>query len=130
VPTLGTLNATIDMNGCHYLFTTEEAVGVHILCPATKDIEVTAKILGSFRKCLTIHPQTPTSPVVHYRNGTDPATGKMDVEIESTVEGITYEKVGSCAFGTTEANDAHYVGRITVTGDGPSGPVDVTHSLF
>lgn len=123
--------AKVDTNECHYLFTTIEEVGVHILCPEGKQIEVTAEILGSFRKCLDIHAQTPTEPVVHYRNKTNPITEKMDVEIESTVHGITYERTGLCQGEVNEANDAHYIGRVTVTGDDSEGnPVGVTHSLF
>lgn len=127
IGSLGTLNATIDMNGCHYLFTI--GTEVHILCPEGKQIEVTATILGTPRKCLDIHAQTPTSPVVHYINATNAATGKMDVEVESTVEGITYEKTGSCAFGTIEGNDANYKGKVTITGEtGTGAAVDVTVS--
>jgi hypothetical protein len=128
---LGNLTAEIITTGCNYIFTTGDttAQNVHIECDAGKQIEVTAFILGKFRKCLDVHEQTPTSAIVHYRNGTNAATGKMDVEIESTVTGITYEKTGSCAFGVTEGNDAKYTGRVTVTAHDTTGAaVDCTKS--
>jgi hypothetical protein len=54
----------------------------------------------------------------------------MDLEIESTVSGITFEKTGSCAFGTLEDNEGAYSSRITLKGDSTGSAVDVTHSLF
>ena len=122
--------ARINTNGCHYLFTTHENESVHIVCPAEAEgIEIEAKILGAFRRCLVVHPQTPTNNVVHWINGTDPETGAMDVELESTITGITWEKVGLCAGPNTvvEGNDASYKGNVTVTGDDEFGaPADVT----
>jgi hypothetical protein len=128
---LGNLTAEILTTGCNYIFTTSvTSENIHIECETGKQIELTAFILGKFRKCLDFHAQTPTVPVLHYYNQTDPATGKMDIEIESTVSGITYEKTGSCAFGTTEGNDARYTGNVTVTCDeeGTNNPVDCTKS--
>lgn len=131
IGSLGTLTAEIDTNGCHYLFTTNTEVAVHVLCPEGKQIEVTAKILGTFRKCLDVHAQTPTSPVVHYTNKLNTTTGKWDIEINPTVEGITYEKTGSCAFGTVEGNDSTYSGKVTVEAlNGNNEPINLTHSLF
>jgi hypothetical protein len=126
---LGTFIAQVDTNKCHYLFTTKTEEAIHITCETegATQIEVTAFILGKFRKCLDIHAQTPTEPWLKYVNGTNPETGKMDVKVVSEVNGITYEKTASCAFGTIEANDARYTGEVTVTGDDANGkPVDVT----
>jgi hypothetical protein len=125
---LGLLSAEIDTAGCNYVFTTTATNNIHIECETGKQIEVTAFILGKFRKCLDVHAQTPTTALVDYHNGTNASTGKMDVEVESTVEGITYEKTGSCAFGVTEGNDAKYEGNATVTCHDVSGPVDCTKS--
>jgi hypothetical protein len=128
---LGFLSPEIITKGCNYIFTTTETENIHIECETGKQIEVTAFILGKFRKCLDIHEQTPTTAHVDYHNGTDAATGKMDFEIESTVEGITYEKTGSCAFGVIEANDARYTGQVTVTGhNSPVGLTAVISSGF
>lgn len=123
--TVESFEAKIDTNGCHYLFTTTATSNVHILCPEGSAIEVTAKILGSFRQCLKIHAQTPTNALVDYSNGT--SGGKMDVTIKSTVTGITYERLGLCQGSTNEANDATYTGEVTVTGkDAEGNAVDVT----
>jgi hypothetical protein len=124
------LTAEVKSNGCNYIFTTTLTNNIHIECGANESIEVKAFILGKFRNCLDVHAQTPTTALVDYFNHTNPATGKMDVEIESTVDGITYEKTGSCAFGTTEGNDAEYNGNVTVTCDeeGTNTPVDCTKS--
>lgn len=113
---IGTFEALVDTNECHFLLTTVEAEALHILCPAGKQIELTAKILGAYRKCVDVHAQTPTHPVLVYTNGTNAATGKMDFEVRPVVFGITYEKTGSCAIETIEANDLEYFGNFTVTG--------------
>jgi hypothetical protein len=124
-PGVGTAEAKIDTNGCHFLLTASKAI--HITCPEGKQIEVTEKLLGKFRNCLDIHAQTPTASSVDYINRTNEATGKMDIEVESTVEGITYEKTGSCAFGATEENDWTFIGKLTLTGvNANAEPVDVT----
>jgi hypothetical protein len=131
-PNTGLVAQTIT-TGCNYIFTTTPTENFHIECGATegeKQIEVTAFILGKFRKCLDIHEQTPTTALVDYHNGINAATGKMDIEVESTINGITYEKTGSCAFGPVlEGNDAKYEGNITVTcHDGTGAAVDCTKS--
>jgi hypothetical protein len=124
------MTAEIITTGCNVVFTTTATNNVHLECEVGKQMEVTAFILGKFRKCLDVHAQTPTTALVDYHNGTDAATGKMDVEVVSTIEGITYEKTGSCAFGVTEGNDMKYEGNITVTGDevNTNNPVDITKS--
>jgi hypothetical protein len=126
---LGSLGAEVITNGCNYVLTTATAENIHIECETGKQIEVTAFILGKFRKCLDIHAQTPTTALVDYYNGTNSDTGKMDFDIEFTTSGITYEKTGSCAFGTIESNDGYYGGNVRLTGHDPGfGPVDVTKS--
>lgn len=123
--------AKIDVEGCSFTFTTDGKV--HILCPAGKVIKVTLKVAGLFVECLDIHEQTPTTPTVDYINGTNAATGKMDVEVKSTVEGITYERTGVCKkeeASKNEINDAKYVGSVTVIGHSGGNPVDVTKTAF
>jgi hypothetical protein len=125
-----TMEAQIDMNGCAYVFTAGGPV--HIECPGGKTIKLTAKIAGVFQDCFDIHPQTPTSANVDYIDGTNSGTGKSKVEIESTIEGITYERTGSCKKAEealNETNSAEYIGGMTVTGDKSTGePVDVAES--
>jgi hypothetical protein len=126
---LGTLTAEVITTGCNVVLTTSATNNAHLECEAGKQMEVTAFILGKFRKCLDVHAQTPTTAHLDYHNGTNPNTGKMDIEIESTVEGITYEKTGSCAFGVTEANDMKYEGNVTGTcAEILLGPSDTTKS--
>lgn len=119
----GTFTAFIDVNGCTYEFTTDTEV--HI-CQSGGPIVVTAEIVPPFKsKCLEIGKQTPTNPEVHYTNeGSGGAD--MHVIVESTVEGITYKKVGPC--GSTEGSNASYTGEVTISGhDSVTGdPVGVT----
>jgi hypothetical protein len=60
--------------------------------------------------------------MVAYHDGT--SGEKMDFEIESTIEGVTYEKTGAC--GPGEFNSMQLGGTIRVTGDHGGGAVDVT----
>lgn len=119
------LEVSVDTNGCSYLLTKESA---HIQCPEGKQIEFTAFILGAFRKCVDVHAQTATVPTVTYANGTDGATGKMDLEARVALEGVTYERTGPCASTPNEGNSGSLSGNITLTGDGPEGSVDVTEA--
>lgn len=130
LPGLGTLVAKVDLNKCHFTITNSVTEVGHISCETegATQIEATAKILGSFRKCVDVPAQTPTVGAVDVFNGTNPATGKMDVEVVSTISGITYEGTSSCAF-LGHANDMTLSGSATVTGDNVVGEsVDVTQS--
>jgi hypothetical protein len=121
--------AQVITKGCNYIFTTTATDNFHIECEEGKQIEITAFILGKFRPCLDIHAQTPTTALVDYHNGTNAATTKMDIEVEWTVTGITYEKTGSCAKGVIEGNDAKYTGNFTVTAHNSLGEaIDITKS--
>lgn len=128
-----TFEAKVDMNGCHYLLTAHTEEAVHIICSNEegteaegKSIEITAKILGSFRECFKIHAQTPTEPVIHYDSATDPETGKTDILMTAAVKGITYERVGLCQGKVNESNNGDYEGEIAVTGrDSEAKAVDV-----
>jgi hypothetical protein len=115
----------VDTNGCSYLLTKEQA---HLQCPEGKQIEFTAIILGKFRKCLDVHAQTPTVSSTAYSNGTNGETGKMDVEAEMVFGGVTYETTGACESTLKEADNGSLSERITLTGDGPEGSVDVTEA--
>ena len=128
-----TFEAKVDTNGCHYLLTAHTEEAVHIICSNEEEteaegesIEITAKILGSFRECFKIHAQTPTEPVIHYINTADPESGKQNVLMTIAVKGITYERVGLCKGEVNESNDADYEGEIAVSGhDGEGEAVDV-----
>jgi hypothetical protein len=110
-----TREAQIDMNGCAYVYTSTGTV-VHIECPGTNVIKLTAKIAGAFQECMDIHAQTPTTPNYTLTNGTSGAN--MDFTIVSGVSGITYERTGLCKKAEAqlnEANDSSLTGSITVT---------------
>ncbi len=112
IPGVGTVNAFIDAEGCHYLFTANTQT--HILCPTGKKITVTGEFVkGVKSKCLEIGAQTPTTPEVHYINNLLTGT-EMDFEIESTLAGITYNKAGPC--GSAENNDMSIAGKVTIKG--------------
>jgi hypothetical protein len=128
-----TRNAQVVPTGCDYLFTTTGQV--HIECEPGSVITVKAFIAGAFQQCFDVHAQTPTIPNIHFTNQLDPATGKWDFTIVSTVSGITYERTGVCKKlppEVNETNDAHYVGSITVKCDRAieSVPVDCTKTAF
>jgi phage FluMu protein Com len=127
---LNTVAASIDMNGCHYLFTASGSL--HIKCPAGKEIKITAFFSGAFQECLTIPEQTPTTAGIDYTNGRNPSTGAMDIEILSTVEGITYHRVGPCKKSEeskNEKNDGRYSFRGPIAGESNVGsPLDLTVS--
>jgi hypothetical protein len=109
----GFIGVPIDVNGCHYLFTSEtatkgttEPVITHITCPTGKAIEVTAP------GCTTkVGPQTIGGN--SFDNGT--SGGKKDVTVTTNVEGIEYNECG------TVRNNGKYTGTTTVTGKNSEG---------
>ena len=106
------LNAHVHMNSCYYLFTSSGSV--HIKCGTEGDkIEVRATFLGE-RQCLDISEQTPTTPTIDYENTGEGTT--EDVNIVSTVNGVTAVKTGVCGSGSTSSN---YEGEVTLTGEDP-----------
>jgi hypothetical protein len=116
----------VNFNGCHYKFTLEEGIfntpggtthtrgPIHIVCPVGKEIELLVTV-PIFADCLIKIPaQTPTKPTVDYTN--QGAGTTQDVEVVSTVEGITYTEEGStCPTGGTH-NDATFDANVTVKG--------------
>lgn len=129
-----THNATVNMNGCTYTFTTPTTTGkpapadwhaeVHVLCPEGKQIEIPISGTGC---TIDVHAQTPTVPTVDLTNK---AGTPDDVLLTSTVEGVTYQTTGSfCAVGQFEKNDGKLLGTVTVKGFDTEGKqVNVTLS--
>jgi hypothetical protein len=116
----------VNFNGCHYKFTLEEGIfetpggtthtrgPTHIVCPVGKEIEwlITVPI---FADCLIkIPPQTPTIPTVDYTNQGSGTT--TDVEVVSTVSGITYSETGSTCPTPGTHNDGVFDAKVTVKG--------------
>lgn len=108
--------ATIDMNGCTYLFTIGKFAGahntVHLECPPGKEINVT--LFSSHQKhtegtpdncTIFIPPQTPENGVA-YETTTE--LGKHALTLDITIQNITYTKDGPCRF-------------VFPTGKGPHG---------
>jgi hypothetical protein len=111
-PEVGTVPMSVSFNGCTYTFTTDTEM--HIECPEGKQIEMKGEFVPPFKsKCLDIPAQTPTNPEVHYINQ---GSGKTrHIELEFTLEGLTYETTGICGEGIH--HDAAYTGRMTITGE-------------
>jgi hypothetical protein len=126
----GFLEATVHVNGCHYLFTTPTQSGshewttgsstpwnesevTHLTCPAGKSIEITSATCR-----VSIHPQTLTGHLI-ITNTTTPTPD--DIDIRATYEGIDYTVTQDgfgCPFGGTGAKDgATYVQSKEVTID-------------
>jgi len=124
VPGFGSFNAKVSNGGCEYLFTSSGTV--HVVCPSGGHLEVKGEFVPPFfSKCLDIGAQTPTTSTVHYANVGSGTT--KDVEIESTVAGVTYTETGIC--GEATKNDANYTGKVTITGEDAEGhhiPVEHT----
>jgi hypothetical protein len=101
----GFVGATIDVNGCTYVFHLTEATApptatVDLVCPAEKEITVTA---GS---CIThVEPQTGLVHATFANGGT--TTETKDITVTSTFSGIKYTETSGCLGGhngTTQSN--------------------------
>lgn len=102
--TFETLEAVVDMNGCHYLFTPSGQV--HLTCP-TAPIRVTAPLCT-----VTVHPQTVEK--VDYTN--------VDVEktrsttVTSTATGLAYTQSSLCPGGGAGSfTNGTYAGSVGTT---------------
>jgi hypothetical protein len=110
----GFVGVTIDTNGCHYLYTTENTTGgslaavtVHITCPSGKKIEVTVP------GCTTsIGPQTIGGFTI--QNTT--SGGKKAVSIITNVSGIEYNECGTVRKNATLTGTTTVWGTDTVGG--------------
>lgn len=106
--------ASINMNGCEYVFTAKtdanEHSQLHIACPAGKKIEISIPALSCTLKLST---QTPEKGV-HYTNTGKGKTADYDATI--TAEKITYEKVGGaqCQLIAGNEKEGKYISELTV----------------
>jgi hypothetical protein len=124
--------ATIDTNGCDFLFTIESAepehTAVHLVCPEGKEVAATVDpvVVGS---CVIDYPpQTPTSGGVVY--AATEHSGKASLHLDITAEGITSNEtpMGFLGCGTQagESNNSDFFGTATVVGKDTTGtPVDI-----
>jgi len=133
------LSAHVNATGCYYTFTTPtvdlgngERTGAppHLVCPEEGKITITPTLFG-FSVCTSeIEEQTPTEGHVIYKN--TGGTGKeMDIEVESTVEGIHYKATGgACGEGGGATNtDGTYTGSVTLRGYEDGEPHDAAHQV-
>lgn len=104
ITTVETLEATIDMNGCHYLFTADG--GVHLTCPSLP-IRITAPLCT-----ITVHPQTINK--VDYINGNG-GNATRSVTVESTATNIAYTQSSFCPHGSGAFNNGTYSGATVTT---------------
>jgi hypothetical protein len=102
--TLETLEAVVDMNGCHYLFTPSGEV--HLTCPSAP-IRVTAPLCT-----VTVHPQTVQK--VDYTN--EGAGATRSVTVTSTATKLAYTQSSLCPGGGGGSfNNGTYSGAVTTT---------------
>jgi hypothetical protein len=99
-PTLETLEAVVDMNGCHYLFTPSGEV--HLTCPSAP-IRVTAPLCT-----ITLHPQTVNK--VDYTNENGGAT--RSITVTSTATNLAYTQSSFCHPGGGAFNNGSYFGAV------------------
>jgi hypothetical protein len=104
---------TIEFNGCDYLFTAGERVGVsdlttqaHIVCPVGKQITITAPFCQ-----IHVPDQRPTGHIV-FKNVPTPNQQRTHITGEATVTGITYQGTELCSSAAT----GQYKGNITIRG--------------
>jgi len=101
--TLETLEAVVDMNGCHYLFT--PGGEVHLTCPSAP-IRVTAPLCT-----VTVHPQT-VQKVDYINNG---AGSTRNVTVTSTATGLVYTQSSTCPGGSGTFSNGTYNGSVGTT---------------
>jgi hypothetical protein len=113
----GFIGVPIDINGCTYTFTAAAPGEVVVTC-GTKPIEITVP------GCTTTVGSQTIKEKNEYTNGTNSATGKMDVTVDTDVTGggtITYNECG------TVRTNGTYTGQTTVTATNTAGtPIDIT----
>jgi hypothetical protein len=103
------LNATVNMNGCHYVFHVSGGGGplyagtADVVCTGSNKIKVT-----SLQCTAEVGAQNGLSEV-NFEN-----VGEGDVEVGANVSGITYNTSGSC--GISEASNGTYVGDALAEG--------------
>jgi len=109
---LETVNAIVDMNGCHYLLTTTGQVHLECNTGLGSAIEVTAPLC-----VITFHPQTISS--VDYQNMGSGTT--REVKLTWTATGVNYTQTGVCPGGTGGFSNGTASGSILFTGEDTNG---------
>jgi opacity protein-like surface antigen len=115
----GFASATIDMNGCEFKFNEPSAKlegTTDIVCPAGKEITVTASSFGTSKCIIHIPPQTGLGTIEYTNEGTGPT---REVIIFGFLIGIDYTETAGTGFGACSANtgtNGTYECVITVTG--------------
>ncbi len=114
----GLLSVPIDVNGCSYRFNANTKVGVNyegsvdVVCPAGKQIEVTAPGCT-----VTVKPQTGLSKVTYTNVG---AGATREVTVDVNINNLQYEEhrplFGICSTNTVPTTGGTYVGAGLVTG--------------
>jgi hypothetical protein len=111
----GFVNATVDVNNCHYTFTTTTTDRLHIVCP-TAPITVTA-----FNCWVTVGSQTASG--VTYKNTPEEhaawtASTTRDVDVTANITGLTYTQHSKSFPGCTNGTftNGSYKGGATVKG--------------
>jgi hypothetical protein len=120
----GFASATVDMNGCEYQLNQPSGSGpttfegtFTIVCPAEKEITVTASSFGTSKCTIHIPPQGPLTGVVYHNEGSG-ATRDLTATID--LSGIKYNETAGTGFGACsggEASNGTYEGEWTITGD-------------
>jgi hypothetical protein len=105
------VTAFVNMNGCHYLFTSHGLL--HIQCPAGKEIE-----FGVPGCTVKVPPQTPTGGGVTFHNIGSTDANTTEVTVEANVTGIHFSSVGPfCIFVGSGTNGEYTTGNAIVTGE-------------
>jgi len=113
-------SATVDVNGCQYVFTPTEkgsfTGGLNISCPEEKKIEVTSA--GGFGCRVTIGTQTDLE-AVRYTNVGSGTTRKVTIDLN--VAGLAYEEHNvffpTCASSTVAKTNGTYKGAVSLGGE-------------
>jgi hypothetical protein len=100
-----TLEADVDVNGCHYLLTANGEM--HIQCPA-KPIHITMPLCT-----IIIHPQTLTHLIYTPVHTGDTTTTSVTIDAQITV--LRYTQSSLCPGGGGEFNNGTYSGAVETT---------------
>jgi hypothetical protein len=118
-------NEPVDMNGCDYLLhfgsgAAATTATTDIVCPAGKEITITAMSVGTAKCTLHIPPQTGLSAIAITNIGSG-ATREFELHLE--ISGIQESHTKGTGLGACTAGSAatgKFTGTITITGESPS----------
>jgi hypothetical protein len=121
--------AEIHTNGCTYTFTLSAAAvttgALDILCPAGKEITVTAVAAGTTKCTVHVPAQTIASAVTYTNTGTGLT---REVDIKANISNLlSYKHVAGTGVGacTTGSGKGSYTGEGIVTGENAAGTAHV-----